>query len=156
MLLKETVMSAAHGDGVTIGELIRRYRRMAGLTQEELGEKAELSVRAVRNLEQDKVYRPHRSTVERLALALSLNKKDTAHLMAAARTIGPSSTPVAVQADRADWPPEWSGLQPLLGHLIRRLSLEGVLVIPVFVACGTCGGGRRANQIPTVIPGRLS
>jgi transcriptional regulator with XRE-family HTH domain len=67
-------MIPAPEDGVS--ELILRYRQMAGLTQEELGEKAEVSVRAVRNLGRGKVRRPRRSTLQRLALALGLNDLD--------------------------------------------------------------------------------
>src|SRR4029450_254009 len=81
-----------HQDSGMIGALVRRYRRMAGLTQEELGEKAGLSVRAVRNLERDEVRRPRRGRLQRLASALGLNDTDAVRLVAAARIIQPLPT----------------------------------------------------------------
>jgi tetratricopeptide (TPR) repeat protein/transcriptional regulator with XRE-family HTH domain len=55
-----------------IGSLLRRLRRDAGLTQEELAEAAELSVRAVRDVERGAVATPQKETVRRLADALGL------------------------------------------------------------------------------------
>lgn len=55
------------------GERLRRERLLAGLTQEELAERATLSVRGVRALEQGERQRPHAHTVRRLAEALGLD-----------------------------------------------------------------------------------
>jgi transcriptional regulator with XRE-family HTH domain len=130
------MIPAPEGSGV--GGLIRRHRQMAGLTQEELGEKADLSVRAVRNLEQGKVWRPRRSTLQRLALALGLNKLDAAGLFTAARMIDRPVTPASAVPGRAGWPAEWLGLQPVLAQLIELFGAERVLVVPVFLACPAC------------------
>jgi transcriptional regulator with XRE-family HTH domain len=112
---------------------------MAGLTQEELGEKAGLSVRAVRNLERDKVRRPRRSTLQRLASALGLNDTDAVRLVAAARIIEPLPSPAAPpELDTASWPHEWFRLQPLLAPLIDQFGPEKVLVVPVFMMCRDC------------------
>jgi transcriptional regulator with XRE-family HTH domain len=56
------------------GALLQRRRRLAGLTQEELAERTELSVRAIRNLELGRVRRPRRETVRRLTEALDLDR----------------------------------------------------------------------------------
>ena len=64
--------------------LLRHYRVAAGLTQEELAERAELSARGVRYLEQA-LRRPYRDTVRRLAEALALSPEDYAILTAASR-----------------------------------------------------------------------
>ena len=54
---------------LTFGALLKRYREAAGLTQEELAERAELSVRGLIYLERGQ-RRPYPSTVRRLADAL--------------------------------------------------------------------------------------
>jgi predicted ATPase/DNA-binding XRE family transcriptional regulator len=54
------------------GELLRQYRRSAGMSQEELAEQATLSVRAISDLERGLKYRPRRDTVQLLANALAL------------------------------------------------------------------------------------
>src|SRR5579859_3115237 len=66
------------------GPLLKHYRTTAGLTQEELAERAELSGRGVRYLEQG-LRRPYRDTVQRLVDALSLSSEDHRILIAAAR-----------------------------------------------------------------------
>ena len=58
--------------GPAFGELVRRYRRAADLTQEELAERATLSVRAISDLERGLKHRPHNDTVQLLADALGL------------------------------------------------------------------------------------
>ena len=72
------------GSGETFGGLLRRYRAAAVLTQENLAERAGLSVRGLRYLEGD-LRRPYRDTVQRLVEALSLAPDDRARLVAAAR-----------------------------------------------------------------------
>ena len=65
--------------------LLRRHRAVAGLTQEELAERAGLSVRGLRYLEQG-LRRPYPDTVQRLVDALALSAEDRQLLMAAARS----------------------------------------------------------------------
>jgi predicted ATPase/DNA-binding XRE family transcriptional regulator len=66
------------------GELLRRYRLDAGLTQEALAERAGLSVRGISDLERGLKQRPHRDTVRMLADALALTPPQRAALVAAA------------------------------------------------------------------------
>src|SRR5690349_15356198 len=68
----------------SFGELVKRHREAAGLTQEELAERATLSVRGLRYLEQG-VRHPYRDTVCRLAAALPLSPDDRRALQAAAQ-----------------------------------------------------------------------
>jgi predicted ATPase/DNA-binding XRE family transcriptional regulator len=68
----------------SFGHMLRRYREAAGLTQEELAERAELSVRGLRYLEQD-LRRPYRDTVQRLVDALALSAEEHSKLIAVAR-----------------------------------------------------------------------
>jgi DNA-binding XRE family transcriptional regulator len=80
------------------GELIRRYRIAAGLSQEELSEKADISVRTVRNLEHGRVHRPRHSTLQLLAVALGLDDGTTARLTHMAWQPGAPPPPVAPPA----------------------------------------------------------
>jgi predicted ATPase/DNA-binding CsgD family transcriptional regulator len=56
----------------TFGELLRHHRIAAGLTQDELAQRAGLSARAVSDLERGLHRAPHRDTMRRLADALGL------------------------------------------------------------------------------------
>jgi DNA-binding SARP family transcriptional activator/transcriptional regulator with XRE-family HTH domain len=56
-----------------LGVMIARGRRLAGLTQQQLAERAAVSVGAVRDLEQGRTGRPRRATVDALALVLGLD-----------------------------------------------------------------------------------
>ncbi len=63
--------------------LLRRYRDAAELTQEELAERAGLSVRAISDLERGITPRPQRTTIRLLAEGLGLAGTDLAALEAA-------------------------------------------------------------------------
>ena len=63
-------------DGPSFAVLLRRYR--AGLTQEELAERAGLSVRAVSDLERGVRRAPYKETVRLLAEALGLGVQERA------------------------------------------------------------------------------
>ncbi|MEV0072721.1 helix-turn-helix transcriptional regulator [Amycolatopsis sp. NPDC050768] len=69
----------------TFPEALRRLRKRAGMTQQELADFATLSVRAIRNLEQDRVRRPRAETVKLLADALRLPAEDRRLLETLAR-----------------------------------------------------------------------
>jgi predicted ATPase/DNA-binding XRE family transcriptional regulator/Tfp pilus assembly protein PilF len=57
----------------TFRDLLRQHRQSAGLTQEELAERAGLSARGISDLERGVRGYPHPDTVRRLAAALSLD-----------------------------------------------------------------------------------
>jgi len=65
------------------GTMIREHRVRAGLSQAELAKLAGLSVRALRDIEQGRVARPHPSSLRRLADALGL-PEDRRDLLASA------------------------------------------------------------------------
>src|SRR5579871_3864591 len=69
----------------TVAHLLQRYRRAAGLTQEELAERAHLSVQGISNLERGVRRHPQRGTVTLLIEALSLKEAERAEFEAAAR-----------------------------------------------------------------------
>ncbi len=55
------------------GDLLREYRRAAGLTQEELAERAGVSPRSISELERGGAHVPRRDTIGLLARALGLD-----------------------------------------------------------------------------------
>jgi transcriptional regulator with XRE-family HTH domain len=57
-----------------IGRLVAQLRRTAGLTQEKAAERAEMSVRALRNIELGLVSRPRRRTITALTAALQIDQ----------------------------------------------------------------------------------
>ncbi len=62
----------------TFASLLRHYRKVAGLTQEELAERARLSVQAIGALERGDRRAPHKETIDLLAEALALTKPERA------------------------------------------------------------------------------
>jgi predicted ATPase/transcriptional regulator with XRE-family HTH domain len=69
----------------SFGDVLRRYRRAAGLTQEELAARAGLSPHTISALERGVNRAPHHDTVTLLAEALALAPDDHATLQAAGR-----------------------------------------------------------------------
>jgi predicted ATPase/DNA-binding XRE family transcriptional regulator len=72
-------------DPSSFGELLRRHRLAARLTQEELAERSRLSPHAVGALERGVRRHPYRTTVDMLAEALGLSRPQREELAAAAR-----------------------------------------------------------------------
>jgi predicted ATPase/DNA-binding XRE family transcriptional regulator len=100
------------------GELLRRYRIAAGLTQEELAERAGVSTRGISDLERGARGLPRKDTLQMLLQALDLSPEDRAALVAAAR---PSPASAARQS-RADGAPALPvSPTPLIG---RESELE--------------------------------
>src|SRR5215468_7134992 len=84
-------------DGATtFGQLLRRYRLAAGLTQEELAAQSAVAVRTISDLERGVSRRAHPGTIDQLAAALPLQPDDRAALQSAWRAARPQ--PVAVDA----------------------------------------------------------
>jgi predicted ATPase/DNA-binding XRE family transcriptional regulator len=120
------------------GALLRRHRTAAALSQEELAERAGVSVRALSDLERGVHRAPRLETVRMLAEALALGEDDRAHLLAMARPVaepsasGARSHPLAMAA--LPLPPtrligretEMAELSDLLAHDdVRLVTLTG-------------------------------
>jgi membrane protein implicated in regulation of membrane protease activity/DNA-binding XRE family transcriptional regulator len=82
---------ASSGELPSFGELLKRHRLAAGLTQEALAERARLSVRAISDLERGLHRTPQRDTAQLLAEALQLSPQDRAAFEAAARRLSTES-----------------------------------------------------------------
>lgn len=70
------------------GSVLRRHRVAAGLSQQALAERANLSVQAVASLENRRRNAPYKDTIERLAMALQLTAKVKEELFLAAQRNG--------------------------------------------------------------------
>ena len=123
-------MNQINTAGAGAGELIRRYRTAAGLTQEELCQRAEVSVRTVRNLEHGRVRRPRHSTLQLLAVALGLDHGTTARLTHMAWQPGASPPPVAPPAVIVVTTPSAWACLTALPELLRQPAAT----VPVVVA----------------------
>lgn len=73
------------GEHLGFGDLLRRHRNAAGLTQEDLAERAGLNPDTISLLERGERRRPHRYTMQSLAEALGLSQRDRSRFETAAR-----------------------------------------------------------------------
>src|SRR5215469_8488387 len=96
----------------TIGTLLKRYRRAAGLTQEALAERAGISADTISALERGGNLHPRNDTIDRLADALALAPAQHAQLQAAARGLLPPGEPAVVSRRLAT---ASASLPPLVG-----------------------------------------
>jgi predicted ATPase/DNA-binding XRE family transcriptional regulator len=113
-------------EATAFGALLRRYRTLAGLSQEALAARATISTRAVSDLERGINRAPRAETLELLASALDLTSDERAALIAAAHPdLNVAPVIVAVPASRSQ-PPLPLPPTPLIGReadLLRGLGL---------------------------------
>jgi predicted ATPase/transcriptional regulator with XRE-family HTH domain len=118
------------------GAVLRQLRTAASLSQEELAERAGVSLRGVSDLERGARRVPHLTTVRLLADALELGPLDRQALLAAARPASGSGMPAGALAWSAPLPApltslvgreqELTELTALLGHAnVRLVTLTG-------------------------------
>jgi predicted ATPase/DNA-binding XRE family transcriptional regulator len=88
----------------SFGDLLRHHRLAAGLTQEELAERAGLSKRGISDLERGARTRPQRETVKLLAEGLGLAGATLAAFIAVARRGASGKQPVLDLATREPFP----------------------------------------------------
>jgi tetratricopeptide (TPR) repeat protein/transcriptional regulator with XRE-family HTH domain len=93
--------SAAEQDGLGFGGLLRRLRDRAGLTQDELAEAADVSQRAISDLERGVNVTARKDTALLLAGALGLDGSAREQFVAAARGRAPAGEALAAAAEEA-------------------------------------------------------
>src|SRR5215469_9615377 len=81
-------------EDVPLGTLLRRYRRAAGMTLEELAEASGVSARAISDMERGRTHAPQRRTLQSLVDAFSVAPPDRDAVLAAA---------AAARERRAPW-----------------------------------------------------
>jgi tetratricopeptide (TPR) repeat protein/transcriptional regulator with XRE-family HTH domain len=120
-------------------DLLRTARRAAGLTQEELAERAGISVRALRKLESGAIQTPRRDTVALLTAALGLREPEQAAFAQAARR--PRHRPSPQLGKLVASAPERPlvGRAPELTRLASHLAGEGP---PLLLLAGEPGIGK--------------
>jgi predicted ATPase/DNA-binding XRE family transcriptional regulator len=148
-------MSAA--DGSEFGTLLRRLRRDRELTQEELAERAGISVRTVSDLERGLSQAPYRGTINELAAALQLDPGDREALFhAGSRRRGPRPQPGS--AKPVDTLP--GEFQPLVGRdqevsKIARLLVQRGLRLLTLTGVGGVGKTRLAIRMAHLLRGEF-
>ncbi len=85
MAWERKVSGAETGTGLAFGDLLRRHRASANVTQEDLADRTGLTPQAIGLLERGERRRPHAYTVQKLAEALGLEGRDLAEFETAAR-----------------------------------------------------------------------
>ena len=126
------------------GVLLRRLRLDAGLTQEELAERARLSWRAISDLERGIKLVPRRETVALLVEALALTGDARVAFETAARRPAPDAPVLPIDPQPVpDAPPlptgRYLGASPLLPLVAREREMARILAA---LEAGTGGQGR--------------
>jgi len=101
-----------------VGDLLKRFRLAAGLTQEQLAERAGLSARGLSDIERGLKPRPHRDTLTLLADALALGPAERTALATVAR--GRAATPGDLAATPAGFATVEQSAHPTAAPLIGR------------------------------------
>lgn len=130
------------------GDLLRRHRQAAGLTQEDLAEQAQMSVRGISALENGERLTPRRDTIRVLAQVLRLSERERGELEVAARGRESSSHTPDTPPDQSHSLPatltSFVGRERELAE-VRRLLASARLV--TLTGPGGTGKTRLARQI---------
>src|SRR5215218_950980 len=126
----------------TFADLLRQLRTSAALSQEELAERAGVSLRGLSDLERGVRRAPHLSTVRLIADALGLGPEERQALLAAARP--------GTDVETADAAPDGCAplplpLTPLLGRDRELATLASILgdgEIRLLTVTGSGGTGK--------------
>jgi sugar lactone lactonase YvrE/transcriptional regulator with XRE-family HTH domain len=128
------------------GTLLRRHRLAAGLTQEELAERAHLSARGISDLERGARSTPRKDTLLLLADALALSGEERARFEAAML-----DARVAARGKQQPLP----ALRKWRLHRTRRVAAAAALVLVVAMATGLAvrglantTGGASTDPVP--------
>jgi transcriptional regulator with XRE-family HTH domain len=132
------------GGSVKLGELLRRCRRQAGLSQAELASLSGLAVRTIRDVELGRTRRPHRDSTRMLADALRLTDESREAFERAAAALpsvesaieGGPLPPGQLPRDVADFTGRVQQVKALRGLLSERG--QGWVTI----VCGLPGTGK--------------
>ncbi|MFN8511107.1 MAG: helix-turn-helix domain-containing protein [Thermomicrobiales bacterium] len=145
----------------SFGALLRRFRLAAGLSQEELAERAGLSARGISDLERGARQAPRPETVELLVVALGLDDRDRDRLVASVRRarvvaigqyegrrqataseLGIAPVPDPIDANWHNLP---APLTPLVGRAAEIAHIAAVLATGRLVTISGPGGSGKTR-----------
>jgi len=139
----------ATGAPSTFGDLLRHHRQVAGLTQQQLAEKAGLSAHGIQKLERGATH-PYRDTTQRLIVALQLEAEDRSRFEAAVAPVrrhGSVPTRDAPAQHRHNLPVP---LTSLVGRAVAVREINDRLArtrLLTLTGVGGCGKTRLALEI---------
>jgi transcriptional regulator with XRE-family HTH domain len=135
-------------DDNPFARLLQHHRVLAGLSQEALAARAEVSARAISALERGVNIRPQLGTVARLAAALGLDSDQRAALLRAARPEGGDRGELPVPAPLPIPPTPLLGRDADLARLVALLDEPGVRLVTL-IGPGGVGKTRLALAAAT-------
>jgi len=132
------------------GEVVREHRRRLAMTQAELAGKAGLSVRAIRDIESNRIGTPRLVTVRLLAKAFGLVGAEDDRFRQAA--LSPMPGEVAARRGPAQLPADVAGFTGRADHLDQLTALldhdgEPPAAVVITAIAGTAGVGKTALAI---------
>jgi tetratricopeptide (TPR) repeat protein/transcriptional regulator with XRE-family HTH domain len=144
--------SAASGRAAAVGARLRAWRRRVLLTQEQLADRAGVSVRTIAGLEAGRVRYPRSDTLRRLADALGLTEQERAGLTTATGGTGGLAPMPPVGGVGCQLPMDVAGFTGRADSLTRldRLLTAGARTAATVVISaigGTAGVGKTALAI---------
>jgi predicted ATPase/transcriptional regulator with XRE-family HTH domain len=144
----ERKRGAAEMPPAPFGTLVRRYRRNAGWTQQELAERAQIGMRTISEIERGTGVRPQRETVRLLADAIGLGAEERAAFEHAARHEW-SSAPTLVASPPHNLP---APMTPLVGrddalHAVAALLGDDDIRLVTVAGLGGVGKTRFALAV---------
>ena len=141
------------------GDLLRGYRKAAGLTPQELAERASLSVQGVQKVERGTSH-PYRDTAQRLIAALALAPEDQARLGAAVLPVHRRGSNRRAASDSVAPHNLPLSLTSFIGREAERRDLVGLIAasrLVTLTGVGGCGKTRLglevAHNVASTYPG---
>ncbi|MFI9379969.1 AAA family ATPase [Kutzneria sp. NPDC052558] len=143
-------------DTYAFGRILRAYRREGGFTQQQLADRAMLSVRAVRDLELGNARQPRVGTVRLLADGLQLRGQRRSTFEAAAGRFGEPALPRPELSGRVPGQRPPAPLHGLVGRRTELRALTDLLVagdqrLVTVTGVGGVGKSRLAAEVATAV-----